>query len=367
MNSYLLHPNPIASKVADRVSALLAYWDKDLICRFANGAYLKWFGKEKEEVVDTMTIKELLGPLYCSNLPYIQNVLKGEVQTFERETILPNGTVQYTLANFYPDFAGNEVIGFYVHVADITPLKLLEKKLIKSNQTIKEQNQRLLNFSNVISHNLKSYAVSLSSLLSLLKENDDEEEKERLYFFLNRLSDRFSGTVNHLNEIVTAQNQASINFEIINLQEYVEKTVQILQVQIDESHAVILNKIDPKVKLFANPAYMESILLNFLTNAIKYCHPERNPLIELNSSEENDTIIVTIKDNGQGIDLEKHGEELFGMYKTFHGNTDAQGIGLFITKYQIDTMGGQIEVESQENMGTTFKISFNTMIDQPHF
>jgi signal transduction histidine kinase len=72
--------------------------------------------------------------------------------------------------------------------------------------------------------------------------------------------------------------------------------------------------------------------------------------------QEEDFTILHIKDNGLGIDMKKYGEKLFGMYKTFHGNKDARGIGLFICKNQIETMGGKIEVDSELGVGTTFKI-----------
>jgi sensor histidine kinase regulating citrate/malate metabolism len=102
--------------------------------------------------------------------------------------------------------------------------------------------------------------------------------------------------------------------------------------------------------------------LNFTTNAIKYSHPDRIPEIYYDLEKENDKFVLKIKDNGLGIDLDRHGEKLFGMYKTFHNNPDARGIGLFITKNQIESMGGKVEVESKKNIGTTFKIFFNNEI-----
>ena len=144
--------------VADHVSAMLAYWDKNLVCRFANAAYRDWFGKTREEMVGKVTIKELLGPIYDQNLPYILGALGGKPQTFEREIPIPSGGTRYSIANYFPDIVNGEVQGFFVHVADITNLKLLERELTKSNEIIGEQNQRLLNFANIVSHNLKSYA-----------------------------------------------------------------------------------------------------------------------------------------------------------------------------------------------------------------
>lgn len=348
-------------EVADHITAMLAYWDKDLVCRFANSAYVDWFGKKKEEMVDKITIKELLGPLFEKNLPFIFGALKGEIQTFEREIPLPTGGTRHSLANYYPDIVNGEVIGFFVHVADVTPLKLLEMELMSSNERTNEQNKRLLNFSNIVSHNLKSYSNNLASILNLYSSANSESEKNKMFGFLKRISEGFSSTVNHLNEITRSQNLAKINPVRINLNEYIEKSKEALLIQIESTNAVIKNNVHKEIEILANPAYMESILLNLLTNAIKYRQQDKPPMIELTCDKDTDKIILKIKDNGKGINLEKHGDDLFGMYKTFHGNSDAEGIGLFITKYQIETMGGQIQVESKENIGTTFTLFFNSI------
>ncbi len=174
--------------------------------------------------------------------------------------------------------------------------------------------------------------------------------------YLKAISESFSLTVSHLNEIVEVQNQSTIKWERINLHDSVEKAIEILRIQIKSSNACIKNNVSADVTLLANAAYMESIILNFLTNALKYKHPARDPIIEFRCSILPGELILTVEDNGLGIDLEKHGSSLFGMYKTFHGNQDAKGIGLFITKTQVESMGGRIEVESEVGKGTTFSI-----------
>ncbi|MEB2776781.1 PAS domain-containing sensor histidine kinase [Algoriphagus sp. D3-2-R+10] len=359
MKSKKQNLNILGLKVTDHISAMLAYWDKNMICRFANSAYVEWFGKTKEEMVDKITIKELLGPLYEKNLPFISKALKGEIQTFEREIPLPTGGIRHSLANYYPDIDNGEVMGFFVHVADVTPLKLMEIELLKTNKKVLEQNKRLLNFSNIVSHNLKSYSNNLSSILNLYSSAPSEDEKNRMFDLLESISKGFSSTINHLNEITKSQNLAKLNPEQINLNELISKSKMTLLVQIQSTNAIIKNNIDMGINIFANPVYMESIILNLLTNAIKYRQETKPPIIELTGTQESGKTILKIKDNGKGINLEKHGADLFGMYKTFHGNPDAEGIGLFITKYHMETMGGQIEVESKENVGTTFTLTFN--------
>lgn len=347
-------------RVTDHITAMLAYWDKNLVCRFANSVYVEWFGKKKEDMIDKITIKELLGPLYEKNLPYITGALKGEIQTFEREIPLPSGGSRHSLANYYPDIVNGEVLGFFVHVADVTPLKLLENELIASTEKINEQNKRLLNFSNIVSHNLKSYANNLTSILNLYSIADSEDEKNKMFGFLKKISEGFSLTVNHMNEITKSQNLSKISPVPLNLHTYIENSKETLLIEIESTNAIIKNNVDKNIEIVANPAYIESILLNLLTNALKYRQPDKSPVIELTCLKEKGKILFKIKDNGKGINLEKYGADLFGMYKTFHGNSDAECIGLFITKYQIETMGGDITVESKENVGTTFTISFNT-------
>ncbi len=349
----------IGLKVADHVTAMLAYWDKDLVCRFANAAYRDWFGKTREEMVDKMTIRELLGPLYEKNLPYIKGALEGKVQTFERDIPVHSGGTRSSIANYFPDIVDGEVRGFFVHVADISQIKLLEKEIIRSNDLIKEQNRRLLSFSNIVSHNLRSYANNLTAILELFVTASSDKEKQMLFHHLQSISKGFSSTIAHLNEIVEIQNLNTLQLESINLHDYVDNIIQVLGVQVQACHAVVQNKVSAEAEILANPAYMESILLNLLTNAIKYRHPERRLIIELTSAQRENGLELCVKDNGLGIDLGKYGKDIFGMYKTFHKNADAKGIGLFITKLQVEAMQGAIAVQSEEHRGTSFIIHFS--------
>ena len=352
------HNNFCSSFIADHITAMLAYWDKNLLCRFSNTAFVDWFGKTKEELIDIIPLPVLLGQSFAESEPYINNVLKGEKQIFEKKIMLPNGSFRYGLAEYYPDVVNGEVVGFISHVTDITPVVKLENELLSSNEIISKQNKLLLNYSNMVSHNLKSHASNLEAILTLYENANTESQKAQLFDYLKKIAKGFTGTVNNLKEIVKIQNESNLPLEPINLHHQVERVKDILGIKISETNTVINNHIPASLVLLTNPLYIESIFLNFFTNSIKYQHPERTPIVDVVATVQQNEITISISDNGMGINLEKHGKLLFGMYKTFHGNKDAEGIGLFITKYQIETLGGSIEVESTVNNGTIFTINF---------
>jgi PAS domain S-box-containing protein len=123
-----LEPSEIALSVANHISAMVAYWNADQRCVFSNDAYREWFGKSPEQMRG-MTMKELLGPLYELNLPFILGALNGEKQVFERRIPLPGGGARESIATYTPDLVDGVVRGFSVHVADVTPLREREAAL----------------------------------------------------------------------------------------------------------------------------------------------------------------------------------------------------------------------------------------------
>ncbi|HVP34756.1 MAG TPA: GGDEF domain-containing protein [Steroidobacteraceae bacterium] len=121
-------PHEILLSLVDHLDAMLAYWDVNQICIFANDAYREWFGKTREQMLGH-TLSELLGPLYPKNLPYIQAAYAGHKQVFEREIRTPDGRLRHSLATYTPYTVDGAVRGIFVHVADVTRLKLLEHEL----------------------------------------------------------------------------------------------------------------------------------------------------------------------------------------------------------------------------------------------
>ena len=258
------------------------------------------------------------------------------------------------------DASGNPV-EIYGTVQDITEAKRLELELLESYNVSSGQNKRLLNFSYIVSHNLRMHAVNIHSLLNMYGESETEEEKAEIFELLHKASEMLDETMQHLNDVVAVQNAVDVEVTPQVLNKHVAHAIEVLGSQIRNKNATVVNNISDEVIVNYNPAYLESMVLNFISNAIKYSHPDRPPVVTLNCVRERPETqtgnwLLTIADNGIGIDMAKHGHKLFGMYKTFHGNKDAKGMGLFLTKYQIEAMGGRVEVESEVGKGSTFKI-----------
>ncbi|WP_316765224.1 PAS domain-containing protein [Pedobacter frigiditerrae] len=241
---------------------------------------------------------------------------------------------------------------------DITNKKEAEEALNKSFNLVTEQNKRLLNFSYIVSHNLRSHAGNIQGISTLIESAQTEDDRNEMIQLLKKVAGNLNETLFNLNNIVNIQTSIDIDIEPLYLSDYVQGTLAVQKTQILSKKATILNKVDGDIVVNYNRAYLESILLNLLSNALRYSHPDRKPVISIACFKEDGQDVLRVSDNGIGIDLEKYGDKLFGIYQTFNGNADARGFGLFISKNQVEAMGGKIEVESALNKGTTFKIYF---------
>ncbi|NHN24249.1 PAS domain S-box protein [Flavobacterium jejuense] len=275
---------------------------------------------------------------------------------FEYRMIAKDGSVIWLRDIVNVVSNNNKAVSLRGIMINITKNKEIEKDLNNSFNLVSEQNKRLLNFSYIVSHNLRSHTSNISSLIGLIETTENKEEREEMLGLLKSVSNSLNDTMTNLNEVVNIQTNLSLSIEKINLVNYVEVTLKVLSNNIKSNDVTIINEIPNDIEINYNPAYMESILFNIISNGIRYSHKERKSIITIKYQIEKERKFIEISDNGIGIDLEKNKDKIFGMYKTFSANNDSKGIGLFITKYQIEAMGGSITVESELNIGTTFKI-----------
>lgn len=241
-------------------------------------------------------------------------------------------------------------------IQDIDNNKRKGLSLESSLNLLTDQNRRLQNFAYIVSHNLRSHTGNLQFMVNLHEETELAGDRNEIFSHIKSISGSLNATIEHLNEIVKIQTEITNERSIISFESIFKNIQSAIKSNVDALNARIEYDFSQCQQISYIPAYMESILQNLLTNALKYSHPERQPLIRCYTLKDRNHVYLIFEDNGIGIDLERYGDKIFGMYKTFHQNPDARGIGLFITRNQIEALGGTIKVESTVNIGTKFTI-----------
>ncbi|TVR28505.1 MAG: PAS domain-containing sensor histidine kinase [Balneolaceae bacterium] len=322
------------------------------------------FGLSPNEVTEDAS--KAFQNIYEDDLAKTMQSIQASYETMEDwimdfRVLQPKLGLRWLRGNSRPEKQADGSVIWHGYISDITESKQKEKELTETFHLVSDQNSRLLNFAHIVSHNLRNHAGSIQTILSLYEEGDNtEDEKTELLELLNIASTRLNESIHDLNEIIDSQEKVDKGLDNIGFQSKFEKVKEILSSDIKLNNVTLKDSIPDGLKIYYNSAYLESILLNLISNAIKYRHPERDPVVSVDVTESDDQIKLTVSDNGIGIDLDKYGEKLFGMYNTFHGNQNAKGIGLYITKNQVESLGGEIDVESTVDKGTTFNVIFKT-------
>ena len=346
--------------VFDTVPNIIFVKDKEGRHLMANKATAEYHQKPMEDIIGKTDVdlgtEEEQAKVYQDVADKV--IETGETQYMpEVKTTSPQGeTVWFHIIKVPFHQPDDEEEAVLTVVTDITELKEKEKQLRESLDIISDQNKRLSNFAHITSHNLRNHAGNISMLISHYDSVTDNDEQEELFELLRASSKRLNETINDLNELIDSQKIEEGEFEPQNIKKFVKNVKEILTNQIISKNAKLKLSIPENLNVTMSSAYLESILLNLISNAMKYSHPKRQPVVEIEAIKKNGGVELRISDNGMGIDLDTYGKQIFGMYNTFHGNKDSKGIGLFITKNQVESMGGTIDVESEPGKGTTFTL-----------
>lgn len=289
---------------------------------------------------------------------FVHNVKKGTAETKEWTYKRKDGSTFPVLLSMSAIKQKDIITGFLGIATDITQIKQVERELLSLLEIAESQNERLKNFAYIVSHNLRSHSGGISSLIELIESEFPDFSRTDFFDYLKKSSVNLSETIKHLTEVVQINLSAKEKLESVFLKPFIDQNTSSLISVAQKQNLQIINEVSPDTTIKVIPAYLDSIIMNFMTNAIKYSSNERDSFLKIQTEETGKHVILKFIDNGLGIDLDKYGHKLFGMYKTFHQHEDSRGIGLFITKNQIESMNGKIEVESEVNIGTTFKIYF---------
>ncbi|ALJ00148.1 PAS domain S-box protein [Rufibacter tibetensis] len=243
---------------------------------------------------------------------------------------------------------------FIVIETVITEQKKAEEERAKLTDELLRRNRNLEQFTYIVSHNLRSPVANILGLTSLLTTKGSAELQEGITERLNQTAQNLDSIIRDLNEMLNLQAGMLDAKDHFQLSEVVNQVLQVLPIDSFEKVEVNLNGIQEIISI---RSYVSSIISNLLTNAIKYKNPDK-PLRVCIKAElhQDDMVCLSVTDNGLGINLEKEGKNLFGMYKRFHFHVSGRGLGLYLVKTQAEALGGYVKVESKPNQGSTFKV-----------
>jgi len=237
----------------------------------------------------------------------------------------------------------------------------LEMEVSKRTNELLDYNQQLEQFAFIAAHNLRAPVariLGLGQLLGMLENTP--EKKDEIYPKLIHTTQELDGVVKDLNTILDFRKNSESQLTLVNLITEVSKILGTLEREIENTHAVITTDFAQVENMRTVKPYLESILYNLISNAIKYRDPERIPVIHVKTEKSENEICLSVADNGLGIDVTAFRDKLFTLYSRFHIHLEGKGLGLYLVKTQITALGGRIEIESEVNKGTTFKVYFRS-------
>ncbi len=231
------------------------------------------------------------------------------------------------------------------------------QELQKTNQELIEHNNQLEQFAFIAAHNLRAPLTRVLGLANLIQMGPTEQDKQIALEKLISSTHDLDQVIKDLNAILNIKRHTG-NFTEVDLNESLTRTKRILEKEIEDTQTKIIVNFSEADKVYAIGPYVESILYNLISNAIKYRDPERAPFIAIKTTHEKEFVCLAVMDNGLGIDLSKYQQSVFSLYKRFHLHVEGKGLGLYLVKTQIEALGGRVEVKSEPNEGATFLVYF---------
>jgi PAS domain S-box-containing protein len=344
-----------------------------------------------ENILDGLVIKDLNGKIVFANCQFLQlfginaadlehmrpeayiaeeyrlQMLEHEARnrislelpiTYEYEGVRKNGTRIWVEERVCHVKENGIITGLQYALRDITKQKNAEQERMKVITDIVQRNKDLEQFSYIISHNLRSPVANILGISSLMNEDSlTEEEKNYLMASLNESIQRLDNTIIDLNQVTQAKISSNEHNEQIRFSDLVADVTASINNVISDKGVVIKTDFSEVDEYTAVKSYMHSIFYNLINNSIKYRKPGIPLQCDIRSKLQETTLVLTFKDNGLGIDLTQAGDQIFEIYKRFHiSAADGKGMGLFMVKTHVESLGGTITVESEVGIGTTFKI-----------
>lgn len=289
----------------------------------------------------------------------LQNALDGVYKTFENNFAAGDEHGKWYRTYYHPVYADEKVIGVCMSITDITEKKNLEIQEKKITADLIERNKALEQFAYIISHNLRGPVANITDISNIVLAGGlTEAEQVEFMEGLNTAVKKLDNVIIDLHDILQVQYRGTEHKEPVLFQQLIDDIKVSISGYLDKEYVDITSNFNEAPEILSLKSYLHSIFYNLISNSIKYRQPHMPPIIKIESRQAKNSVEIIFRDNSMGIDIEKKGDQVFGLYKRFHPNmAEGKGMGLFMVKTQVETLGGKISIASKVNEGTEFKIS----------
>lgn len=330
---------------------------------FANPAFSKMSGYEHSKIIGKSPNFFMGKNSDPCQIEKLTQAIKNREECFLEIILYKKDHSEYWVSlSFIPVYNLEQDLSHWISIQrDITEEKKLEKEKEILIRELTRNNKDLKQFSYITSHNLRAPLSNLTGLLNLIDhvliENKDLEEIINGFKISTHL---LNETVNDLSKAITIKDSPAMQNEELLIQDIFKNILSQLNLSIETIKPKLNISYGNVTKINTNKVYLESILLNLFTNSLKFKSKNRDLIIDIAISEADQIISISFKDNGIGIDLKRHKNKIFGLYQRFHDYPDSKGLGLFLVKSQIETMGGTIAIRSEVEKGTEFILTLKS-------
>jgi len=328
---------------------------------FVNKRFCEMFGYSFEEMMGKPMFDMLDEKGKAISKEKIERRKSGISENFDLSFKAKNGEIIYVNSSASPilDDKGN-YCGALSMITDITARKNAELERVKMTTDLIQRNKDLEQFSYIVSHNLRAPVANIIGLSEIAQnENLEPDLKQEVLDGLSLSVNKLNDVIIDLNKVLKVREEVSDKKEIVHFSKIIKDINSSIENLIKKEKAVLLSDFSEVDEMITIKGYLYSIFYNLISNSLKYRRPGIPPVIEIKSRKLKDKIELFIKDNGMGINLQKEGDFVFGLYKRFHTESaEGKGMGLYMVKTQVETIGGKISISSEVNKGTEFKIEF---------
>jgi PAS domain S-box-containing protein len=360
--------------VTDHLPALVGYWDAGLRCQFANRPYLEWLGRPAAEVIGH-TAQELMDEVQMAQVqPYVERVLAGEPQFFERQ-LQRKGSMDVIQAwgSYIPDFdAESRVRGFYMLHSDVTELKRTQSRLEDALRAAEAASSAKGEFLANMSHEIRTPMNAIIGLARLLEEAK-LERRERAY--VTRMQMAARSLLSMLNDVLdyskVEAGQLALERTVFRIDEVLESVAVLGAAGAWHKGIEPVFAVAPDVppRLVGDPMRLQQVLLNLVGNAIKFTEQGEVVLSIDVAAADGDGVALAfaVRDTGIGIAPEQQAR-MFEAFSQADSSTSRKyggtGLGLAISRRLVELMGGDLRVKSAPGQGATFGFSARFGLDR---